>query len=285
MDVTPAFRGSEAIASGRLTRGQLRGPGYLSLFRDVYVRAGQRLDLEARSRASTLFLPSGGALAGHSAAALWRAGCSPAEADVEFAVPGGTVRAQPGLVVHRGALDADEVTMRSGVPVTTPLRTAYDLGRRPPRVEAVVCLDALARAGRFAPADVMALAARHPGARGNQRLPEVVRLSNPAAESAGETRCRLALVLRGLPEPQVQYRIRDRDGRVVLRVDLAYPLQKLAIEYDGRPPYKPALDDSTLRRDEIGIALGWTMLHCGSDATHVRADQFAENVARRLGLR
>jgi hypothetical protein len=44
-------------------------------------------------------------------------------------------------------------------------------------------------------------------------------------------------------------------------------------------------DDSTLRRDEIGIALGWTMLHCGSDATHVRADQFAENVARRLGLR
>ena len=120
MDVTPAFRGSEAIASGRLTRGQLRGPGYLSLFRDVYVRAGQRLDLEARSRASTLFLPSGGALAGHSAAALWRAGCSPAEADVEFAVPGGTVRAQPGLVVHRGALNADEVTMRSGVPVTTP---------------------------------------------------------------------------------------------------------------------------------------------------------------------
>jgi hypothetical protein len=72
------------------------------------------------------------------------------------------------------------------------------------------------------------------------RLPEVVRLSNPAAESAGETRC---------------------------------------------PPYKPALDDSTLRRDEIGIALGWTMLQCGSDATHVRADQFAENVARRLGLR
>jgi hypothetical protein len=71
----------------------------------------------------------------------------------------------------------------------------------------------------------------------------------------------------------------------VLRVDLAYPQQKLAIEYDGRPPYKPALDDSTLRRDEIGIALGWTLLHCGSDATHVRADQFAENVARRLGLR
>ncbi len=97
MGVTPAFRGSQAIADGRVTRGQLRGTGYLPLFRDIYLPAGQRLDLEARSRASTLLLPPGGALAGHSAAVLWRAGCSPVEADVEIAVPGGAVRPRPGL--------------------------------------------------------------------------------------------------------------------------------------------------------------------------------------------
>ena len=165
------------------------------------------------------------------------------------------------------------------------MRTAYDLGRRPSRVEAVVCVDALARVGRCPPRDVVRLAERYPGARGNQQLDDVVALADPGAESAGETRCRLALVLRGLPCPQVQYRVRDRDGRVVMRVDLAYPEIKLAIEYDGRPPFKPAIDEATFRRDAAVVALGRTMLHCGSDATQRGADEFADNVARRLGLR
>lgn len=289
MNVTPAFRGSVAVAAGRVTPAQLRGPRFLRLYRDIYVDVGaaegKRLDVVARSRASTLFLPVGGALAGYSAAAFWQAGCAPPEADVEFAVPGGKLRAQAGLLVHRGELAEDEVTVKSGIRLTTRVRTAYDLARRLPLVEAVVCLDALAKVGRFAPDTVVAVAGRHPGARGNDRLRHVVALSNPAAESPGETRCRLALVCRGLPPPEVQYRIRDGHGRVVLRVDLAYPEHKLAIEYDGRPPYKPALDDATLRRDEGAIGLGWTVLHCSADGAGVRADEFADAVARRLGIR
>ncbi|HKR51238.1 MAG TPA: hypothetical protein VJT72_16960 [Pseudonocardiaceae bacterium] len=38
------------------------------------------------------------------------------------------------------------------VGITTALRTAWDLSRWLPMVEAVVALDALARVGRFAPA-------------------------------------------------------------------------------------------------------------------------------------
>jgi hypothetical protein len=285
MNVTPAFRASRAIASGRLTRGQVRGPRYVRIFRDVVVEAGHALDLEARSRAATLILPPRGALAGYSAAAVWRAGCSPAEADVEFAVPQGKLRAQPGMTVSRGGLGPDEVTVHAGIRVTTPLRTAYDLARRLPRVEAVVCVDALARVGGFAPADVLALAERYPGARGTTRLPDVVRLSDPLAESPGETRCRLALVLRGLPRPELQYRLRDRTGRVVARFDLAYPRHRLAIDYDGRPPAKPALSDADLRRDELAVALGWTVLRATADSVHRRADEFADSVARRLGLR
>jgi hypothetical protein len=145
MDVTPAFRGSQAVAAGLFTRGQLRGPRFRSLYHDIYLPAGEPRDLDTRSRASTLLLPPGGALAGHSAATLWRAGCSPVEADVEIAAPDTTIRARPGLVVHRGELAADEVMSRFGIRLTTPLRTAYDLARRSSRIEAVVCLDALAR--------------------------------------------------------------------------------------------------------------------------------------------
>jgi hypothetical protein len=49
-----------------------------------------------------------------------------------------------------------------------------------------------------------------------------------------ETRVRLLLVLAGLREPVVNYEICDEYGRAVYRVDLAYPEQRLAIEYDRR---------------------------------------------------
>jgi very-short-patch-repair endonuclease len=49
-----------------------------------------------------------------------------------------------------------------------------------------------------------------------------------------ETRLRMLLVLAGLPEPQVNLRLRDEHGTVFLRLDLAYPEVRVAVEYDGR---------------------------------------------------
>lgn len=51
-------------------------------------------------------------------------------------------------------------------------------------------------------------------------------------ESPKETETRLLLTAAGLPEPIVQFVIRDR-GRFIARVDLAYPALKIAIEYEG----------------------------------------------------
>ena len=76
-----------------------------------------------------------------------------------------------------------EVTHVAGWAVTSPLRTAYDLARRLPLVEAVVALDALAFAQQIEPADVLLLARRHLGSRGSAQLPEVAALSNAFAES------------------------------------------------------------------------------------------------------
>jgi very-short-patch-repair endonuclease len=49
-----------------------------------------------------------------------------------------------------------------------------------------------------------------------------------------ETRARLLFVLAGLPEPIVNFAVRDETGRTVYRIDLSFPDLKLAIEYDGR---------------------------------------------------
>src|ERR1700712_5144150 len=52
------FRGSEAVAAGLLTRGQLRGPSVKRLFRDVYVDGRTTVTHEVRCRGATLALPA-----------------------------------------------------------------------------------------------------------------------------------------------------------------------------------------------------------------------------------
>ena len=49
-----------------------------------------------------------------------------------------------------------------------------------------------------------------------------------------ETRLRMLLVLAGLPEPVVNYKVRDATGQVLRRFDLSYPAVKLIVEYNGR---------------------------------------------------
>lgn len=49
-----------------------------------------------------------------------------------------------------------------------------------------------------------------------------------------ESRLRMLIVLAGSPEPAVDYRVYDHDGRLLMRFDMCYPELKLIIEYDGR---------------------------------------------------
>lgn len=52
--------------------------------------------------------------------------------------------------------------------------------------------------------------------------------------SPRETRLRLLLVRAGLPEPEINWTLRDERGRAVAELDLAYPRWKVSPEYDGR---------------------------------------------------
>ena len=265
MDDVP-FRGSEAVAAGRLTKAMLRGPRFRRLFPDVYVAAEAEDSAVLRARAGFLLVERcGGVAAGWAAAELLGRSCGPRNAPAEVLVPG-HVRAHAGLVVHRGTTGPGEVWRDGGWAATSPLRTAWDLARRLDLVEAVVAVDALARRKRrqpapFVPGDLLRLREARPGARGSARLDRVVALADARAESPMETRMRLLLVLAGLPAPAVQHEIRTRDGRRV-RFDLAYPEALLAIEYDGDE------HDDTLdrQRDARTAQLGWhTLRLLGAD--------------------
>ncbi|HVL86075.1 MAG TPA: DUF559 domain-containing protein [Pseudonocardia sp.] len=272
------FLGSRAVAQGLLTAAQLRGPTYTSLFRDVHVPADLAQDLALRSRGAYLLAPPHGVLVGHSAAELHGAGCSPENAPAEITAPRGELRPRRGLIVRQDVLDEDEVCTVAGCRVTTPLRTAWDLGRRLRLVEAVVAVDALARVGRFDPA---ALLRGRPGARGCRRLPRVVELADPRAESPMETRLRLVLVLGGLPAPELQYQVVDDRGAVLARLDLAYPDVRLAIEYDGEEHFGEERNRRDRRRDLAIADLGWDTLRFTRDDVTLTPNDTVRRVARR----
>lgn len=57
-------------------------------------------------------------------------------------------------------------------------------------------------------------------------------MAREGAESPKESETRVLIMEHGLPEPMMQWIVRD-GGDLVARVDLAYPELKIAIEYEG----------------------------------------------------
>jgi hypothetical protein len=226
------FRGSAAVLSGRLTRAQLRTSAWRRVFPDVYACASLPMTHRLRAAAAARILVPGAVLCGRSAAAVWGVPLAGGDDVVELAVPStcraGAVR---GLRVTRRSLPDEDVTRRNGVAVTTPLRTALDLGRILPLDEAVIALDRFLRAGLVTLGDLRDAAAVTSGP-GCRQIRRAVGLADGLAESPQETRLRLALGRSHLPAPVAQYVVRDADG-FIARVDFAWPEHRIALEYEG----------------------------------------------------
>lgn len=76
-----------------------------------------------------------------------------------------------------------------------------------------------------------------------------------------ETRLRTLIMLAGLPEPTVNYKLRNSNGEVVVRLDLSYPGLKLIIEYDGRQHAESSRQwRSDIDRRELLDRIGWRLV-------------------------
>ncbi|WP_454110414.1 hypothetical protein [Leifsonia shinshuensis] len=103
--------------------------------------------------------------------------------------------------------------------------------------------------------------ARRGRMRGVRSLRQARDLARYGSLSPQETRLRLAMVAAGLPEPSLNHRIVDRDGALVAMVDLAYPDQRIAIEYQGdhHRTVKSVYRDDILRRERL-TERGWSVI-------------------------
>jgi hypothetical protein len=222
--------GSEAIAGGVVTKYELQR-WYRPVFRNVHAPRNRVLSLRDRTVGAWLWSHRGGIVTGVAASALH--GAEWVDDDVTIELVWDYIRSPQGIVVRHERLADDEITCIAGLPVTTPARTAFDLGRFLPRGKAIERLDALMRACPFSPEEVLLLAKRYRGARGVAKLKAVLPLVDGGAASPPESRLRLLYIDAGLPRPTTQITIVDEWGRPVRTVDMGWEEYTVAPEYDG----------------------------------------------------
>lgn len=256
------FIGSHAVSSGALTGKQLRSRGHRRLVQGVYADPGLDHDHRLRCRGVALLLPPGLAIGGYSAAA-WHGAPFAATHDPVTVVrpPDVEWKGPRGVRVHRSRVPVEAFPDSDDVPVTSALRTAWDVAALEPLGTAVSALDAMVRTGALDQADLTALSESGTGRWGVTRVRRAFGLIDPRAASPPESRVRVALVLAGL-HPVPQYEIETRGG--VVHVDLTFPEHHVVVEYEGAYHVE---DDQIVRDDARYAALraaGWTVIRLGA---------------------
>jgi very-short-patch-repair endonuclease len=258
--VRRVFRGSTAVRSGLLTRHQVHSSAWQRLFPDVYACTELAVTHELRTAAVTRLLLPGAVATGRSAAVLWDVALAEATDDVEVTLPpAARAGAVPGVRVTRRVLSGSETTTRRGTPVTSPIRTALDLGRIHPLDDAVIALDRFLATGLVFAEELRTAAAGATG-RDCRRIRHAASLADGLAGSPQETRVRLLLHRSSLPDPVAQFRVRDGRGRHLARVDFAWPEHRLALEYDGTWHGEPGQFRRDRERLDRLTAAGWRVL-------------------------
>jgi hypothetical protein len=248
--------------------GWLCEEGYLRrLLKGVYVAAQAVDSIELRAQALRLVVPDGAVVTDRSAGWLHGAEMILAPND-HLAVPPVSVFVnRRGARLRNGITDSGQRFLRTadvtevfGMSVTTPLRTACDLGRLLPPDGAFAALDMMLRLGAFDRQQLWAETNRFRGMRGVVQLRAFVPLADARSESPGESVTRLRWIAEGIqPPPELQIEV-ERPNQWSYRVDLGVEELRFGVEYLGeewhlRTPAQSARDER--RRTWLEEERGW----------------------------
>ena len=196
---------------------------------------------------------------------------------------GHQLRNSAGLTVHRR--DCVPLTAIGDRMASTPAWTAVEVARELARPRALATLDAALRSQSCQRQDLLDAALGQHGRRGIVAVRELIPLANPLAESPMESEARLAMHDGGLPEPVLQHEIIDFDGQL-WRVEVAWPDELVAVEYDGFDWHS---SPAALQRDRQKRAaleeLGWRVMSIVGDDVRRRPTVMVRRIAGHLGRR
>lgn len=175
-------------------------------------------------------------------------------------------RQEAGVAQHRGLVRADDVTRRHGWWVTSGTRTALDVTTILDTEHSLVVVNGLLHAGETSEELLQSRLTTMAHWPDTLHTDLVLRLADGRCETAGESRTFFLCWSQHLPLPQPQVLIKDSSGRIIARVDFAWPELGVFLEFDGLVKYrKPDRDEDPAevvirekRREELVCAVtGW----------------------------
>ena len=182
-------------------------------------------------------------------------------------------RREAGIVHHSGALHLPEVTVRNGVPVSTPARTAIEILSTQDTELGFCLLNALLHAGRTTLAEVRDVAARTEHWPNTLGVRVALGLADPKLSSIAESRTLYMFFRENVPLPLPQVDVHDALGKLLGCVDFLWPKHGVFLEFDGRIKYvlfrRPgeSLADYLMREkkreERICQETGWTCIRIG----------------------
>jgi very-short-patch-repair endonuclease len=235
----------------RLERGLLR-----RLHQGAYAVGHRALTVEARWMAAVLSCGPGAVLSHRSAGQLWgivpRAGIAPEVIRPRF------FRRRPGILCHRSELPPDERGELLGIPVTSVVRTQFDLAGVLPKRGLERAMHEAEVKGLTDRLSLWDLLERYPRRRGARNLREVLGAKTPAEITQTDLEELFVEFLDeyGLPRPRLNATLPVR-GRL-LRPDCMWPEWRLLAELDGREAHHTdQAFESDRQRDRILLVEGW----------------------------
>ena len=232
LDTTRPFLRSDAKSLG-LSPRDFRGSRFRRLFKGVRVDGDTPVTPLILGEGALLLHPKGAFISHRTAAAIHGVHVPADTPEVDVSVVNKADRRFTTGIRPHLARDADEVTSIKGVRVSSACRTFAELARVLSPVDLVVVGDRLVKLGRCTTAQLISYCETWDGYFRRKAI-YCASLVRAGVDSRMETRLRMLIVLAGLPEPTVNFKLRRADGSVRRRFDLSYPSVRLVIEYDGR---------------------------------------------------
>ena len=265
------FTAASALAAGvkpALLRSWVRMGALAHPMRGVYHRSELPDSLELRVACLQYVVPPDCVVTDRTAAWLWGAKTALAPGSHEV-VPRVQAFCPPGRRLRNGLSDSGERTLLDkdvqcvrGVLVTSPLRTACDLGRLLSRDQAIAAMDAMAARGLVSVSELVDEAHRRfKGYRGIVQLRSLGPLVDAGSESPGESVMRLRWIDAGLPRPQCQVEVPSATGGSWW-LDMGLEEDRFAGEYDGEEFHTKEADrrHDEFRRSWLRDEESWTIV-------------------------
>jgi len=239
----------ELARRGRVTSRNHAKLGYTRLMRGVYGRApstqgldeweARRAEFITRTRAvMAAYAHKDPVLFGTTALQVLRVALPERLEDwdhVHISLPPGRRRPlAAGVVAHRRSYPAKVWARVDGLPLQHPVEHWMQL-RGATEDELVEVGDGFVRRKNplLTMEAIRSYLAGCAGRPGSTQVAKALRLVRPRTDSLYETRTRLILVRAGLPEPDVDYEVPASRGWRDYHLDMAYPREKIGVEYDG----------------------------------------------------